>query len=189
MPLTNTAQRWGHVSHALHWIVVGLIAWLAWLGLTMTDLPLGPQKIHTYALHKSLGLTVLALATLRLLWRWFTGKPSALGGIAPWQQRVADLTNGLLYALLFAIPLSGWLFNSASGFPLQWFGLFNLPALAGKDKALATLAGDTHEILFWSLAVLVALHVAAALHHHFVLKDDTLRSMLPRRTPVKEPTP
>jgi cytochrome b561 len=188
MPLTNTAQRWGHLSQALHWIVVALIAWLAWLGLTMVDLPLGPQKIHTYALHKSIGLSVLALATLRLAWRLVAGHPQHVIGVAHWQHRIADLTHGALYVLLFAIPLSGWLFNSLSGFPLQWFGLFNLPALAGKDKALAELAADTHETLFWALAVLVALHAAAALHHHFVLKNDTLRRMLPRFSTQKDPS-
>ncbi len=179
MPVTNTAERWGHLSQALHWIMVVLIAWLAWLGLTMTDLPLGPQKIHTYALHKSLGLTVLALATLRLVWRLFAGRPAHVAGVPDWQHRIASLTHAALYVLLFAIPLSGWLFNSASGFPLQWFGLFNLPALADRDKALAAIAKDTHETLFWALAVLVAMHAAAALHHHFVKKNDTLRRMLP----------
>jgi cytochrome b561 len=180
MPLKNTQERWGGVSQVLHWLIALLILAMAWLGLTMGEMPNGPDKIATYALHKSLGLSILALVALRLLWRLYAGAPAPLAGTPRWQERIAGVTHMTLYTLLLALPLSGWLLNSAAGFPLQWFGLFNLPALAGRDDALHALAGQAHELLFWVLAGLVVLHAAAALHHHLFLGDATLARMLPR---------
>lgn len=180
MPLKNTHERWGGVSQVLHWLVAILILAMAWLGLTMGDLPNGPDKIATYALHKSLGLCILALVLLRLLWRLYAGAPAPVAGTPRWQSRIAGVTHVALYVLLLALPLSGWLLNSAAGFPLQWFGLFNLPALAGRDDAMHALAVQMHELLFWALAGLVVLHAAAALHHHLFLGDATLARMLPR---------
>jgi cytochrome b561 len=174
------ADRWGPVSQLLHWTIVALILVMAYLGLTMTGLPNGPHKIHTYALHKSIGLTILALVSLRVLWRLYAGAPRPVPGTPPWQERIASATHAALYALLFAIPLSGWFLNSTAGFPLQWFGLFNLPKLAHRDVAMHEIAVDVHTTLFWILVVLVAMHAAAALYHHLVQRDATLARMLPR---------
>src|SRR5690606_33526113 len=98
---------------------------------------------------------------------------------------VASLTHWALYALMFAIPISGWVFNSASGFPLQWFKQFNLPAIAARSEELAALSRQVHELGFWLLVLLVLAHAGAALFHHVVQRDDTLRRMLPswRRGP------
>ncbi|MDR7191598.1 cytochrome b [Luteimonas terrae] len=188
MTLRNRPDRWGGVSQLLHWLVVALILTTGTLGLVMGDMRNSPTKIELYALHKSLGLTILALATLRLLWRLYAGAPRPVPG-PRWQDRLASLTHWLLYGLLFAIPLSGWTFNSAAGYPLQWFKLFNLPALVKRDADLRQLAGNVHELLFWTLAGLAMLHAAAALYHHFLQRDDTLARMLPRgwlrhRTPT-----
>ncbi|KRG75741.1 cytochrome B561 [Stenotrophomonas ginsengisoli] len=183
MSLRNTAQRWGAVSQLLHWGIVALIAWMAWLGLTMVDMPPTPAKINTYALHKSVGLTLLVLVVVRLAWRLYAGAPRAVPGTPTWQARIASLTHVALYVLLLGIPLSGWLFNSAAGYPLQWFKQFNLPALAGKDEGLAELAISIHEWGFWALLALVALHASAALYHHLFQGDDTLRRMLPGYRP------
>ena len=180
MPLKNTREEWGGVSKTLHWLVVALILAMAWLGLTMGDLPNGPDKIATYALHKSIGLSILALMVLRLGWRLYAGAPATVAGTPPWQERIASLTHWALYALLLAMPLSGWVLNSASGFPLQWFGLFNLPAIAGKDHDLHELAEQIHELLFWTLVALVVAHAAAAFYHHLFQRDATLARMLPR---------
>ncbi len=136
MTLRNPLDRWGPVSQAFHWLTVVLILVMAYLGLTMTDLPNSPHKIQVYALHKSIGLTLLALATLRLLWRLVAGRPEAVAGTPAWQERVARTTHVALYALLFAIPVSGWIVNSAAGFPLRWFGLVAVPSIAAKDEAL-----------------------------------------------------
>ena len=179
MQLKNSDRRWGAVSKLLHWAVVILIAWIAWLGLTMVDMPPTPAKINAYALHKSLGLTLLALVALRLAWRLYAGAPEPVPGTPTWQERIATVTHWALYALMFAMPVSGWLFNSASGYPLQWFKQFNLPAIAGRSEDLAATAIQVHEYGFWLLLLLVLAHAGAAFYHHLFQGDDTLRRMLP----------
>ena len=180
MPLKNTPSDWGSVSKSLHWLVVALVLAMAWIGLRMGDMPNGPDKIATYALHKSIGLSILALVVLRLSWRMHAGAPAPVPGTPALQERVASLAHWALYALLLAMPLSGWVLNSAAGFPLQWFGLVNLPALAGKDHDLHELAEEIHELLFWAMAIVAVLHAAAALYHHLFMRDATLARMLPR---------
>ncbi len=180
MSLKNTPDRWGGVSQLLHWLVVVLILVMAYLGLTMGDLPSGPDKIKTYALHKSIGITILGLVTLRLLWRFYAGTPHPVSGTPAWQERIASLTHWAIYGLLFAMPLSGWVLNSAAGFPLQWFGIVNLPHIVGRDHDLHELAEDAHEIMFWALTWLVAAHAGAAFYHHIFQRDATLARMLPR---------
>ena len=190
MQLRNSADRWGPISQLLHWSIVVLIAWMGWRGLTMVDMPTTPAKIDAYALHKSVGLTLLVLVVLRLAWRLLAGAPKPVPGTPTWQERIASLTHWALYALLFAIPLSGWVFNSASGYPLQWFKRFNLPAIAVRDERLAELAIQVHEYGFWLLLLLVVMHAGAAFHHHLFKGDDTLRRMLPalRRAPANQTT-
>lgn len=180
MPLKNTDERWGPVSQLLHWMIVLLILGQGTAGLVMTGMRNSPDKIQVYALHKSFGLTIFALALLRLLWRWYAGTPRPVPGMPRWQELGARLSHWGLYALLFAIPISGWVLNSAAGFPLQWFGLFNLPAITGKDHDLREFAGDVHALLFWTLVALALVHAAAAFWHHQFLHDATLARMLPR---------
>ncbi|NLA67638.1 MAG: cytochrome b [Gammaproteobacteria bacterium] len=179
MQIRNSSERWGAVSQLLHWAIVVLIGWLAWLGLTMVDMPPTPAKVNAYALHKSLGLPLLALVAVRVAWRLYAGAPRPVPGTPSWQARVASATHAALYLLLFAIPISGWVFNSASGYPLQWFKQFNLPAIAGRSEGLADLAIQVHEYGFWLLLLLVLMHAGAAFHHHLFHGDDTLRRMLP----------
>ncbi len=193
MSLKNTADRWGGISQLLHWMVAILILVMAYLGLTMGDLPNGPDKIKTYALHKSIGITILALVALRLLWRLYAGTPRPVPGSPRWQERIASLTHAAIYLLLFAIPLSGWVLNSAAGFPLRWFGLVNLPHIVGESHDLHELAEEAHELMFWMLALLVVAHAGAAFYHHIFQRDATLARMLPRgwlRTEdAPDPTP
>lgn len=193
MTIKNTDQRWGAVSQSLHWAIVLLIATIAIIGLTMTDMANGPSKIKIYALHKSLGLTLLTLVVLRLLWRFYAGAPKPVAGTPHWQERIASLTHWALYLLMFAMPITGWLFNSSSGYPLQYFGLFNLPKIAAVNPGLAELSESLHENGFWLLLLLVLAHAGAALYHHVFQNDDTLRRMLPmrlRQAPaVAEPVP
>jgi cytochrome b561 len=178
MPARSTATTWGAVTRLLHWGMLPLFIGIIAVGFYMTDLPLGPNKLRIYALHKSIGLTLLGLATLRLLWRLGERRP-ALPPLPAWQQRAAGASHLLLYALMFVIPLSGWLYNSAAGFPLQWFHLVNLPPLAAADPALKATAKAVHETGVFVLIAIVALHAAAALKHHFVDRDRTLRAMWP----------
>ena len=175
----NNSQAWGSLSIGLHWLTFILILSLAMVGLIMTDLANGPLKIQVYALHKSFGLTVLALTFIRLLWRLFSITPVVTANTPKWQKWIAKLTHGVLYVLLFAMPISGWLYNSAAGFPLKYFGLFKLPKLSGYDPQLKQLAGDAHETFFYILALLMLMHAGAALKHHYLDKDNTLIRMLP----------
>ncbi|MEQ1512241.1 MAG: cytochrome b [Lysobacteraceae bacterium] len=179
MTLKNSTDRWGGISQMLHWTIAILILVMAYLGLTMGDLPNGPGKIQTYALHKSIGITILALVALRVLWRLYAGAPHPVPGSPRWQERIAALTHAAIYLLLFAIPISGWILNSAAGFPLQWFHLFNLPHIVGENHDLHELAEDAHEIMFWMLAFLVVAHAGAAFYHHLFQRDATLARMLP----------
>ena len=180
MNLKNTADRWGGISQLLHWTIAPLILAMAWIGLTMVDLPNGPDKIRTYALHKSIGITILALVAIRLLWRLYAGTPAPVPGTPPLQAKIAAAGHAGIYLLLFAIPISGWVLNSAAGFPLQWFHLVNLPHIVGHDPALHDTAKEAHELLFWALALLVAGHAGAAFFHHLFQQDATLARMLPR---------
>lgn len=180
MPIRNQSERWGVPSIFLHWLTVLLVLGLLVVGLVMTELPNSAFKVKVYALHKSIGLTVLGLTVLRLLWRLFAGTPAPVPGTPRWQNALAQVTHGILYVLLLLMPLSGWLYNSASGFPLRWFDLFRVPAIAGRSPELKALAGTLHFAGFIVLAIVVVLHAAAALQHHFVHRDNVLRSMLPR---------
>jgi cytochrome b561 len=178
MALRSTATAWGGLARLFHWAMPVLFATTIPLGWYMSDLPLGAHKVRLYALHKSIGLTLLALTLLRLAWRLAERRP-ALPPMPRWQARAAGATHAALYALMFAIPLSGWLYNSAAGFPLRWFGLVNLPALTASNPALKPLAHGIHATAVWVLLALVALHVAAALKHHVVDRDRTLALMVP----------
>ena len=180
MSWRNPADRWGAVSQALHWGIVVLVLAMATLGLTMVELPNTPSTARLYALHKSIGLTILALMLLRLCWRLHAGAPRVHAGMPAWQRRLAWATHAALYALLLALPLSGWLINSSAGFPLRWFGLFRVPQWGTRDDALNALAKEWHEALFWTLLVLALVHAFAAVWHHVFQRDATLARMLPR---------
>ncbi|KFN48899.1 hypothetical protein P873_13180 [Arenimonas composti TR7-09 = DSM 18010] len=175
----NRDDSWGWVSISLHWLVVLAVLGLCAVGFLMQELPNRPYKVEIYALHKSLGLTVLGLTVLRLLWRLVAGTPAPAPGMPRWQRWLASASHGALYAILLAMPLSGWLYNSASGFPLQWFGVFSLPKLSGRDAGIRGFAHDMHEWLFIALAVVVTVHAFAALKHHYFDRDRTLVRMLP----------
>ncbi len=179
MSIRNSSQTWGSLSIGLHWLTLILILGLALVGLNMDDLPNGPQKIQVYALHKSFGLTVLALTVIRLSWRLFSVTPDTVPNTPVWQEWIAKLVHAALYVLLFAMPISGWLYNSAAGFPLKYFGLFSLPKLSGYDPQLKELARESHETIFYIMAVLLLMHAGAALKHHYLDKDNTLTRMLP----------
>ena len=176
---TQTPSKWGGVSMFFHWLIALLIVTLATVGLIMTDMANSPTKISVFQLHKSIGITVLALAALRLVWRLAHRAPAPVAGTPRWQHLAASGTHAALYAMMFVMPISGWLFNSAANFPLKWFGLVKLPALWGPDRAVKAWALDVHVYGFYVLAVLVLLHVGAALWHHSYKKDETLVRMLP----------
>jgi cytochrome b561 len=179
MAIQNTTRRWGSVSQLLHWTIVVLIIVQVTLATMADDLPNGMRKLTLLARHKSFGITILALVILRLLWRRLNEIPGLPDTLKRYERFLARFVHGALYVLLFAMPLSGWMMSSARGFPVSWFGFIQLPDLVPKSKPLYDAFLATHQALAWALGAVVILHVAAALKHHFVLKDDTLRRMLP----------
>ncbi|NID04060.1 cytochrome b [Luteibacter jiangsuensis] len=178
MPLRSDHTRWSTVVKTFHWTMALLILGNGAFAYWMDDLKPSLHKINMFALHKSIGLTVLALFFLRLLWRAIDRRPP--DEPAPgWQRVAAHVVHGFLYLLIVAIPLSGWAFNSAHGYPLQYFKLFNLPALVEKNEAWSEILENVHVYLFWFLLLVLVAHIGGALKHHVVDRDDTLRRMLP----------
>lgn len=173
------ASRYTTTAIALHWLVALLILAAFPLGIYAHDLALSPLKLRLLSYHKWLGVTIFLLTLARLAWRAGHPPPPLLASIPAWQQRAASGLHHLLYLLLLAIPLSGWLMSSAKGFPLVYLGLVQLPDLVGKDADLAKQLWQVHQTLNGALLALVGLHVAAALKHHFIDRDATLRRMLP----------
>lgn len=178
-------DRYTRSAIALHWLIALLIFAALPLGLYMHDLPLSPHKLRMYSYHKWIGITVLLLAVIRLTWR-ATHRPPAMPETMPqWEKLAAETVHYLLYALIFIIPISGWLMSSAMGFQVVWFGVLPLPDLVAKNKELADLLHEVHETLNYGLLLLLLAHVGAALKHHFIERDDILTRMIPflkRRT-------
>jgi cytochrome b561 len=176
--MRSTRQKWGFVIRLFHWGMFVALLLLVGVGVYMTGLPASIHKVHVYAMHKSFGVTLLAVAALRLAWRAYDARP--LPATMPiWQSRLAALMTAFLYLLLVLIPLTGWLYNSAAGFPLRWFDLGNLPALMAADPTLKPILRVAHHWLAWLLVVCVVLHASAAIKHHVYDKDSTLKAMLP----------
>jgi cytochrome b561 len=178
MQWRNTTIRWGAIAQLFHWIIVILIVVQVTLGLIAHDLH-GFAKFAMLLKHKSVGITILGLATLRLLWRWMNPTPALPDTLKPWERVAAKVTHAGLYVLLFAMPLTGWANSSAANFPVRWFGLVTLPRLLAPDKIRAEFFEDVHHFLAWCLLAVATLHIAAAMKHHFTLKDDVLKRMLP----------
>ena len=169
--------RYSSPAVLLHWLVALLIFAGFPLGLYMVDLPLSPDKLKLYSYHKWIGITVLMLAAIRLSWRLTHTPPPLPAGIAVWQRRASAVVHGLLYGLILAIPVSGWLMSSAKGFPTVWFGVLPLPDLLERNRELGDLLASVHQALNYTLAALVILHVAAALKHHFIERQPFLQRM------------
>ena len=183
MQWRNDASRYGALSQGFHWVIAALIVALFLIGWYMEDLPLGPDKIRIYNLHKSIGVLVLALATLRLFWRLASPPPSLPSEMASWQKGAAAASHFLLYLLIFAQPVIGILHSNAANFPIVVFGSVTLPSLIGPDEATKGLLGAAHFWGSWAILGIVVVHVLGALYHHIVLKDDVLRRMLPGARP------
>lgn len=184
----NSPGRYGLVALALHWLIALAIIAMLVLGSLMTDLPNSPQKFELYQLHKSVGMTILVASLLRLGWR-LTNPPPPLPPSVPRLEAMAARTaHALFYVLMIGLPLSGWMMVSAStlNIPTRIFGLVELPhlpwlATLANKKPVEDALKEVHEMAGWAMVALLLLHVAAALRHHLLLKDDILRRMLPGR--------
>jgi len=173
------AADYSRTAIGLHWLAALAIAGNLAFGLTMVDLPLSPAKLKYYSWHKWAGVTIFLLSALRLLWRLAHPAPALPSSLPAWQRAAANASHHLLYALFFAVPLSGWLFSSAAGFQTVYFGVLPLPDLLSRNKELADILKLVHRYANYTLAALVVVHVAAALKHHLVDRDEVLARMLP----------
>lgn len=171
--------RYTATAKILHWLMAILIPASMALGLYVEGLPFSPEKLKLISWHKWAGVTLFMLAVLRLGWRLSHPPPPLPASMPPMLRLAAHAGHLVLYVLMLAIPLTGWLMSSAKGVPTVWFGVLPLPDLLAKDEALGGLLQATHKYLNWLLAATLAGHVAAALKHHFIDRDDILRRMLP----------
>lgn len=169
------------MAKGLHWLMAVLILGLLALGFYMQGLPLSPAKLQYYSWHKWAGVTVFFLALLRLGWRVTHQPPALPAHMAPIMRLGAHLGHWALYALMLAIPLSGWLMSSAKGIQTVWLGVLPLPDLLEKNRDLGNALQTAHLTLNWALMAMLLGHVGAALKHHWIDKDDVLTRMLPGR--------
>ena len=179
MRLRSTNESWGNIAVGFHWLVALLIVALSALGWVAANWHLSPTKISLFMWHKSIGLIVLGLVVLRLLWRTLDRHPAFPLDMSCTEQRLATAVHCTLYACMFAMPISGWVINSAAGFPFKLFGLWPVPDIAAPNESLQEGAELVHLSLFWLLAGTVGLHVLAALRHHFIKRNSVLLRMLP----------
>ena len=173
--------RYTPVAIGLHWLIALMIAIAFSVGLYMSDLPLSPGKLKIYSWHKWAGVSIFLLVALRCAWRLFHRPPAMPATMSRWQQVVAQATHVLLYALMFAIPLTGWLMSSAMGFQTVYFGVIPLPDLLARNRETGDLLQAAHGALNFTMVAAVVLHTAAALKHWFIDRDDVLHRMLPGR--------
>lgn len=183
--IAATPRRYTRTAMLLHWVLGLALIGLFGVGIYMADLPFSPQRLKLYNWHKWAGVTILVLSALRLVWR-ATHRPPALPGsvenaMPGWQKWAHHGTHHLLYALFFAVPLVGWAYSSAAGFPIVFLGLWQLPDFVPVSKDLAEAIKPWHQYTAFALATLAVLHIAAALKHHFVNRDGLLARMLPGR--------
>ena len=174
--------RYTPTAIGLHWLMAVLILGNFSVGFYMADLPLSPTKLQIYSWHKWAGVTAFLLVLFRILWR-LTHQPPPLPTRMPrWQQRAAHGGHALLYLLMVAIPLTGWLMSSAKGFQTVYFGVLPIPDLLAKDKELGNLLREVHATLNFLMIAIVVGHVGAALKHHFIDRDDIMTRMAPRHS-------
>jgi len=165
---------------AMHWIIALLIFAAFGLGLYMTDIPgFTPTKLKLFSYHKWIGITVLIFAVLRVLWRLTHPAPGPVPGLPKWQHAAAEAAHLGLYLLILAVPLTGYLLSVAAGVKVVYLGLWELPMPFDKSDALKDIFSMAHEWLNWTMAAIVVLHILAALKHHVVDRDGTLRRMVP----------
>ncbi len=172
--------RYTATAILLHWLIgLALLCMLA-LGFYMQSLPLSPEKLKLFSWHKWAGVTIFLLVCFRLAWRLSHRPPALPASMPPWARLAAHAVHWLLYGLMLAIPLSGWLMSSAQGFQTVWFGVIPLPDLLPRDREMGKLLTQVHVFLNWTLIACISLHVLAVLKHQFLDRDDLLSRMLCR---------
>ena len=172
----STTDSYSLTARIIHWLTALIILGLLVVGTYMTAMDVSAQKLQLYNLHKSFGLLVLALVFVRIVWHIIKKKPKSLSTYKKWEKILSHAVHGFLYLLLIAIPISGWIMSSAGDFNIKFFGL-NMPDIVSKDENLFKLSTEMHQILAWVLLGMLALHIAGALKHHVIDRDETLARM------------
>jgi len=178
--MKDTRERLSGVTVGLHWLVAAAIIGMLAFGLYIEDMERGPDKGAMMDLHKSIGVTILALAALRILWRWRNGFPAALSTMPRWQHIAAHAVHGLLLLATVLMPLTGIMISLGGGHGLPLFGLTLVAESATKLDSLKTI-GESHGAIAWILIGVIVVHVLAAAKHQMIDRDGTLRRMLGRR--------
>jgi cytochrome b561 len=179
--LRNSPDSWGLAARFFHWLMAALIFAQIALGWTAVSWRLSPLKLELFVWHKSVGMLLLVLLVLRLLWRLGNPPPVHPEGLASWEKRAARIVHALLYVLMAALPMTGWVISSASNIPFKVFWLFPLPAIVAPSQALAEQAARMHLAQVLLLSLLLIVHIGAALRHHYVRRNGVLLRMLTGR--------
>jgi cytochrome b561 len=169
---------------AIHWLMAALIFSALALGIWASLLPRGESRSEVLFFHKSIGVTVFGLVVLRIIWRLVAGAPAYAEPLGRFVHAASRAGHLALYALMIAMPVSGYLTSTASGAPLPWFGLFTLPRLVGKDKSLAEATAWAHYLFAWTIAFVLAAHFSAVVWHAAIKRDTILTRMWPRYRPA-----
>lgn len=177
--LRNTNQAWGSVAKLFHWLLAVLISAQFVLGFIAEEAAVSPRKLDLFVMHKSLGITILLLAAVRLGWRVGNTPPAAPAGLSSGERRLARFAHMLLYLLMLAVPLSGWWISDTSLIPFKFYWTLPVPDFLDTSRAASEIAAEVHEVLTVLLLAVVSVHVLAALRHHFVLRNDVVSRMLP----------
>ncbi len=184
---TNTVERWGSISIGLHWTIAALVLLVQVpAGITMVWSGPGTLQNVCYNIHKTTGIVIFLLAIVRLAWRWSHPVPVLPADLPAWQAKAAGTTHVLLYLVLLTMPITGFLYTAMGGFPVPFFGLYDLARLVPTNKPVAEIFKIAHLTLQFVLYVVVILHAAGALQHHLVRKDGILRRMLSSTAPLPE---
>jgi len=179
MPIKNTPEHYGTITKTFHWLISVMVLTMLAVGTTMVNMDDSSFKFTLYRYHKSFGILVLGLMTLRFLWRTQNVAPNLPNTMPRWQQIAARVSHYCLYLVLLVMPVSGLIMSAAGGYPSKFFGLFTFPVPIGEDKALSHLAGTTHLVVAYTIGALLLMHIGAALKHHLIDKDNILKRMLP----------
>jgi cytochrome b561 len=175
--MTGRPATWNPLARTFHWVMAALILAQGIVGWVGHEMERSPAKIDVMTAHKSLGITLLLLVLLRLAWRATHRAPPPPQGSSRWEIRAAWLSHLGLYLLMIALPLSGWLAASTSIVPWKLWWLIPWPGIAAPDEGLHEIAEEVHEALVKVLIALLVVHVAAALRHHFLKRNDVLLRM------------
>jgi cytochrome b561 len=173
-------EKYTKTAMALHWLTALLIIWGFSVGVSMTNIPgITPDKLKYFSWHKWIGVTVLGIACVRLLWRLTHPAPALPDTMPAWQKTAANGLHGFLYVLIFAIPISGYIYSLSAGVPVVYLGIIPLPVFMDPNPEWKPILKQVHYVLNVALLGSVIMHVAAALKHQFIDRDGVLKRMLP----------